>query len=79
MIRQESTRQELTRINHYPGHRFKPTRKEIDDSEKTWDDNPAGDDSVAAEPGLLGTRCRLDSKLPEDSRSCSRDAGREVI
>ena len=59
--------------------RFKPTQKEMDDSERTWDDDPARDDSVAAEPGLLGTRCRSDSKLPEDSSSCTRDAGREVI
>ena len=47
MIRQESTRQELTRISHYPGHRFKPTQKKMDDSERTWDDDPAEDDSVA--------------------------------
>ena len=45
MIRQESTRQKLTRISHYPGHRIKPTQKKMDDSERTWDDS-AGDDSV---------------------------------
>ena len=43
-------RQKLTWISHYPGHRFKPTRKEMDDSEWTWDDDPAGDDSVEQNP-----------------------------
>ena len=42
-------------------------------------DDPARDDSVKREPGLLGTRCSLDSKFPEDSRSCARDARREVM
>ena len=39
---QESTRQELTRFSQNPGHRFKLTRKEMDDSERTWGDDPAG-------------------------------------
>ena len=56
-----------------PGHRSKLTRKEMDDSEDSGD-GPAGCIPVQPEPGLIKTRCSSDSKPPEDSRSCTRDA-----
>ena len=56
-----------------PGHRSKPTRKEMDDSENS-DDDPAGVSRFSQNPVLIKTRCSSDSKIPGDSRSCTRDA-----
>ena len=53
LIRQESTRRELTRFGQKSGHRFKPTRKEMEDSERTWDDDLErtwDDDPAGANP-----------------------------
>ena len=57
------TQQELTRISHYPSHRFKSTRK--------WMiRNGLGNDDP--EMTRFTRNPQLDSKFPEDSRSCAK-------